>query len=253
MALTMPRTALIIRHVPYEGVAGFLPPIEAAGYEVERIDVCDPQFASRDLVGPDLLIMMGGPMSLYDSAQHPWIPCQLRRLERRLAADRPTLGVCLGAQMIAAALGARVFRGPRPEIGFAPLTLLASGRDGPLRHLGEQAVLHWHSDTFDLPEGAELLASTPAYAHQAFRWGRGVLGLQFHAEMGLDPRIEGWIEQTGEGLDEAGTDAERIRDEYARHGPAAVSAGQAMLTAWLGDIAASRIYADGVERERAYG
>ena len=154
------KRALIIRHVPYEGVAGYREPIEAAGYHVDRIDVADPAFASLDLTEPDLLIMMGGPMGVYEADAHPWIACQLRRLALRLAADRPTLGVCFGAQMIAAALGAQVYPGPAMEVGFHPVTLHGPAADGPLRHIAEVPVLHWHGDTFTLPEGVELLASS---------------------------------------------------------------------------------------------
>ena len=117
-----PKRALIIRHVPHEGIAGYRAPIEDAGYEVDRIDVTDPDFATLDLCTPDLLIMMGGPMGVYEQDRYPWIACQLRRLARRLAANRPTLGVCFGAQMMAAALGARVYSGPHKEIGFHPLS-----------------------------------------------------------------------------------------------------------------------------------
>lgn len=143
--------ALIIRHVPHEGVAGYREPIESAGFLVDRIDVTDPAFPTLDLCEPDLLIMMGGPMGVYEQAQYPWIACQLKQLARRLAADRPTLGVCFGAQMIAAALGADVYAGPRKEVGFHPVTVLDPA--SPLRHLADVPVLHWHGDTFTLPEG----------------------------------------------------------------------------------------------------
>jgi len=230
----MARSALIIRHVPYEGVAGFRAPIEEAGYDVDRIDVTDPAFGGLDLTEPDLLIMMGGPMGVYERDAHPWISCQLRRLALRIHARRPTLGVCFGSQMIAAAMGARVYAGPAKEIGFAPLTL----RDtpGPLRHLAGVPVLHWHGDTFTLPENAELLASTALYPHQAFRIGSNVLALQFHAEMGHDPRFEAWIEQGRDMLAEAGTDESALRDQHGQHGPGAVAAGQAMIAEWLSQL-----------------
>jgi GMP synthase (glutamine-hydrolysing) len=227
------KTALIIRHVPYEGVAGFREPIEAAGYVVDRIDVADPAYATRDLTEPDLLIMMGGPMGVYEREEHPWIACQLRRLTQRLEADRPTLGVCLGAQMMAAALGAEVFPGHAKEVGFAPLTLHPPGLTGPLRHLDGVPVLHWHGDTFALPTGVELLASTPLYAHQGFRRGNWLLALQFHAEMGLDPRIDAWIEGGHDTMAQAGTDAAALRAEHERLGPGAVAAGQKMIAEWL--------------------
>ena len=227
------KRALIIRHVPYEGVAGFRAPIEAAGYEIDRIDVTDPAFQQVDLVAPDLVVLMGGPMGVYETAAHPWIACEVARLATRIAADRPLIGVCLGAQMIAAALGARVYPGGRQEIGFAPVTLTAAGADSPLRHLTDTPVLHWHGDTFDLPDGTERLASSALYANQAFRRGRSLLALQCHAEMGEDPRIEAWLAGADADLAAAGTSAEAVRRDYAEIGPATVKAGRVLVAEWL--------------------
>lgn len=231
------KQALIIRHVPYEGVAGYRQPIEAAGYEVDRIDVADPAFARLDLTEPDLLIMMGGPMGVYEQDQHPWITCQLRRLALRLAADRPTLGVCFGAQMIAAALGADVYAGPVKEVGFHPVRIHDHAAGGFLRHLHDVPILHWHGDTFTLPEGAELLASSHVYDHQAFRYGRNVLALQFHAEMGQDERFDAWISEWPESVIEAGGDEASLRRAHDELGPRAVSAGRAMIAEWLASLA----------------
>lgn len=228
----MPR-ALIIRHVPHEGVAGFRDPIEAAGYVIDRVDVSDPDFSSLDLTEPDLLIMMGGPMGVYEQEAYPWIRCQLRRLARRLEADRPTLGVCFGAQMIAAALGADVYPGPVKEVGFHALDIHPGAQDGPLGHLVDVPVLHWHGDTFTLPDNVELVASSHLYSHQAFRRGRNLLALQFHAEMGLDERFNHWIDQWPEAIAEAGGDEAALREAHDRHGPAAVAAGRAMISSWL--------------------
>mgnify|MGYP002136937093 CR=1 FL=1 len=230
------KRALIIRHVPYEGVAAYRAPIEAAGYEIDRIDVADPAFSSVDLAEPDLLIMMGGPMGVYEQDQHPWITCQLRRLARRIAADRPTLGVCFGAQMMAAAMGAPVFAGPQLEIGFHPVAIHRA--DSPLRHLTDVPVLHWHGDTFDLPDGVELLASSALYPHQAFRRGPNLLALQFHAEMGEDPRFEAWLAEGEETLARAGVTEPALRAAHAVHGPGAVTAGRTMIAEWLAGLAA---------------
>lgn len=230
---SMPRTALIIRHVPYEGVAGFRAPIEAAGYEVDRIDVTDPAFASLDLRQPDLLIMMGGPMGVYEVEHHPWIACQLRRLKLRLDADRPTLGVCFGAQMMAAALGSHVFAGPVKEVGFHPVAVHDHAMDSPLRHLVGVPVLHWHGDTFTHPDGVEMIASSHVYDHQAFRRGSNLLALQFHAEMGEDERFNAWIEQGPEAVAAAGGDEAAFRAAHDELGPAAVAAGRAMIAEWL--------------------
>lgn len=224
------KKGLIVRHVPYEGIAGFREPIEAAGYELDRFDVADPGFWQLDLTAPDLVILMGGPMGVYEQDAHPWIACEIERLAARIERGLPTLGVCLGAQMIAAAMGAEVHAGPVKEVGFAPVTL---HRDSPLRHIAAVPVLHWHGDTFALPKNVELLASSPAYPHQAFRRGPELLALQFHAEMGEDPRFEAWLEGGADYAAEAGTSPEQLRVEHDAHGPGAVKAGRAMIAEWL--------------------
>jgi GMP synthase (glutamine-hydrolysing) len=227
------KQALVIRHTPNEGIAGFRLPVEQAGYVIDRVDVTDPAFPSLDLVAPDLVVMMGGPMGVYEREAYPWISCEIARLARRIAADRPTLGVCLGSQMIAAAMGRDVFAGPVKEVGFAPVSINDAGMASPVRHLKDVPVLHWHGDTFGLPEGVELLASTSKYAHQAFRRGRNLLALQCHPEMGEDPRIDAWLEDSEEYLGEAGTTVDAIRADYGTRGPIAVAAGRAMIAEWL--------------------
>lgn len=230
------KTALIVRHVPREGAAGYLQPIEAAGYHIDRVDVASPDFAGVDLCEPDLLIMMGGPMGVYEADVHPWIPVQIDKLAARLDRDRPTLGVCLGSQMIAAALGAPVYPGGRMELGFAPVTVNEAGATSPLRHVDGVPLLHWHSDTFDLPDGVDLLASTDLYAHQAFRRGPNLLALQFHAEMGEDPRFDEWLTHFWADLDIAGQCGIALRQAHDDHGPGAVAAGRAMIGEWLAGV-----------------
>lgn len=227
------KKGLIVRHVPYEGIAGFREPIEAAGYDLDRFDVTDPGFWQLDLNAPDLVILMGGPMGVYELGAHPWICCEVDRLARRIERGLPTLGVCLGAQMIAAAMGAEVYPGPVKEVGFHPVTVHS---DSPLRHVADVPVLHWHGDTFALPDNVELLASSDAYPHQAFRRGPELLALQFHAEMGEDSRFESWLESGADYAVQAGTSVERLRAEHAALGPAAAAAGRAMIGEWLGGL-----------------
>src|SRR5260221_7832029 len=129
------RRALVIRHTPYEGIAAFGPPIEAAGYRLEPVDVDDPAFADLDFDLFDLVIPLGGPMGVYQSDRYPWIDGEIARLSRRIAAGRPVLGVCFGAQMVAAAMGVEGWRGPGKEVAFAPVTLTDDGLASPLRHL----------------------------------------------------------------------------------------------------------------------
>lgn len=227
------KKGLIIRHTPYEGIAGFRQPVEDAGYALDRIDVTDPDFAKVNFNTPDLLILMGGPMGVYERDANPWIDCEIDRLASRISLGLPTLGVCLGAQMIAAAMGAKVYSGPVKEVGFAPVTLNAAGADSPLRHVAGVPVLHWHGDSFPLPEGVELLASTDAYHHQAFRRGPELLALQFHAEMGEDPRFEEWLDGAEDYVGQAGLTLDQLRGQHDRDGPGAVAAGRAMIAEWL--------------------
>ncbi len=226
------KTALVIRHTPFEGIAGFRAPVEAAGYVIDRVDVTDPVFPTIDFDEPDLVVMMGGPMGVYETDRHPWIACEIVRLSRRIMLDRPTLGVCLGGQMIAAALGAKVFPGPAKEVGFAPVAINDAGLNSPMRHLVDVPVLHFHGDTFDLPAGTELLASSDLYAHQGFRRGDNILALQCHPEMGEDPRFEAWLEDEPY-IAEAGLTVSELREQHDAHGRKAVAAGRRMIADWL--------------------
>ena len=138
------------------------------------------------------IVVMGGPMGAYDEADHPWLVEEKRLLREAVEADVPVWGVCLGAQLLASALGARVYRGEQPEVGLLPVRPdRGGGRRSrlPAMRPASFPTLQWHGDTFDLPEGATLLASSPAYPHQAFRVGRSY-GLQFHIEVPLDLATE---------------------------------------------------------------
>jgi GMP synthase (glutamine-hydrolysing) len=231
------KRALVVRHVLHEGLAGYRAPIEAAGYRIDRVAACRTDFRDIDLLAPDLVVVLGGPMGVYETDLYPWIADEIAALRGRLDRDLPTLGVCLGSQMIAAALDARVYAGPRREIGFAPMALTGAGLLSPLAEVRDVAVLHWHGDTFDLPDGVELLASTAAYRHQAFRRGANVLALQFHAEMGEDPRFEAWMGDEAY-VRGAGVEPEALRRDHRRLGPQAVRAGERMIGGWLAALQA---------------
>ena len=232
----MAKTALIVRHVPYEGVAGYREPIERAGYVIDRVDVGTPAFAGIDWIAPDLVVAMGGPMGVYERDAHPWIDAEVAGLAARIAARRPTLGVCLGAQLIAAALGARVYQAEVKEVGFGPLSISEAGARSPLHHLEGIDVLHWHGDTFELPDEVEHLAASRLCTNQGFRRGAWLLALQFHAEMGEDPRFEEWLAGGGAYLLAAGTDEGTMREAHDRHGSRAVAAGRAMIGEWLAGL-----------------
>jgi GMP synthase (glutamine-hydrolysing) len=155
----------------------------AAGADLHRVEL-DEGEPLPALDGFDAVVAMGGPMSVNDEAALPWLRDEKRLIAEAVRAGVPYFGVCLGVQLLAASLGARVYPGPEPEVGLLPVELTAAGRDDPL--LGslpaDLVTLQWHGDTFDLPEGATLLASSPAYDNQAFRVQRAY-GVQFHLEI----------------------------------------------------------------------
>ncbi len=159
-----------------------------------------------------------------------------RRIRLRLQAQRPVLGVCLGAQLMAATLGAKVAPGTAKEIGYAPVALTTEGRASPLAAVEGVSVLHWHGDNLDLPKGAERLASTTLCPNQAFRIGDWALGLQFHVE--ADPaKIEAWLIGHAVELAKAGVDPRQVRADAAKHGGAVAAAGCALLNTWLDGLA----------------
>ncbi len=159
-------------------------------------------------------------------------------IEKRIAAGLPTLGICLGAQLIARALGARVYPAGHTELGWTPLTLTDAGRASPVRHLDGAltSMLHWHGDTFDLPAGATRLASTPACENQAFAWGEHVLGLQCHPEIRAD-RFEPWLIGNAGEIAGQGIDVRRIaRRDRAVSVPALEDAARRMFGEWLDQV-----------------
>src|SRR5262249_8638955 len=147
------------------------------------------------------------------------------------------MGICLGAQLMARALGPRVYPGPAKEIGWAPITLTHAGTSGPLRHLESGPVLHWHGDTFDLPAGAELLASTAICRNQAFSYGSSALAFQFHPEA-EGKNLERWfVGHAVEIAGVAGLTVEQLRADTQRFAPAAEERGTRCFSDWLAALA----------------
>jgi len=173
----------ITQHISYEwpGLIATVAESRGLALDVRRLDLGD---APPLLAEADGLVVMGGPMNVDEAEEHPWLIPERHAVAEFVAAGRPVLGVCLGAQVIARALGAEVRPGGRQEIGMGTVELTDAGRRDPLlAGLGPAlACFHWHGDTFDLPDGAVLLAGNDAYPHQAFRAG-SAWGLQFHVEV----------------------------------------------------------------------
>ncbi len=192
----LPDTVYAIQHLAFEDLGAWEDVFYQLGLRVRYfeagIDVLNKAFEH-----PGLVVILGGPIGVYETQDYPFLQEEINLLKVRLERNLPTLGICLGAQLIAAALGGKVYSGHTKEIGWSKLNL-ASVENNPLQALEDIQVLHWHGDTFDLPAQAELLASSNLYPHQAFRVGNHILALQFHPEIASDS-LEKWlIGHTGE-------------------------------------------------------
>jgi GMP synthase (glutamine-hydrolysing) len=224
-------SAIAVRHVAFEDLGTIAELLEQRGYATRTLEAgVDPLGAE---LGPeDLLIVLGGPIGAYQEDRYPFLLAELKLIERALAARSRVLGVCLGAQLLARVLGARVYPGAAKEIGFAPVELTPEGRRSALQHLGAGLVLHWHGDTFDLPRGAVRLASTAVTPNQAFAHGSSVLALQFHVEV-TPAGFERWLIGHTFELAAAGIGVNALRAEARAHAMDVARAGRHVLEAWL--------------------
>ena len=220
----MIKKCLAVRHVAFEDLGLLGPLVAACGYGVRYHDAGIQPFDAETLLAPDLLIVLGGPIGVYERNSYPFIADEVAAIAVRLEADKPMLGICLGAQMMAAALGARVAPGPVKEIGWAPLTLTADGQKSVLAPLGATP-------------GCTRLASTPHCPVQAFARTPSQLALQFHLE--TEPaRFESWLVGHPVELGKAGVDPRQLRTQARTVGPATRELGQKVLAAWLDKAAA---------------
>lgn len=170
-----------LQHVPFEGLGSIEPWLEANGYELTHTRF----FESTDLPDTkaiDLLVIMGGPMSVNDEDKFSWLVSEKQFVREVIESGKPVLGICLGAQMIASAMGARVFPSPEKEIGWFPIQGVDSVDSSIFSVPPSEVVFHWHGETFDLPPGAIRLAESEGCENQAFQIGKSVIGLQFHLE-----------------------------------------------------------------------
>jgi GMP synthase (glutamine-hydrolysing) len=230
------RKALAISHLAFEDLGTLAVELRTAGFAIEILDACNVDFSAIDSIVPDLVVVLGGPIGVYEREKYPFLDAEIEWIHARLAAERPVLGICLGAQLMAAALGARVYPGQNgKEIGWAPIQ---PGRDAA-RHpewaallTPELCLLHWHGDTFDLPAGVHHLAASKQYPNQAFSLGQKVLGLQFHLEV-TAADLEHWYVGHACELAHAGVSVPQLRRQSRIFAPQLELHARKFWRGWL--------------------
>lgn len=226
------RECLAVRHVAFEDTGLLADLLQERGFALRYLEAGIETIERDTLLSADLVIVLGGPIGVYEEEQYPFLRGEIAAVRARLEARKPILGICLGAQLMAYALGAEVKPGPEKEIGWAPIELTETGEKSVLAPLKGVPVLHWHGDAFGLAPNAENLARTRVCPHQAFCIGKHALGLQFHVE--ADPaRIEQWLIGHTVELGKAKIDPRNIRKQTLELGARTAEAGRKVFSAWL--------------------
>jgi GMP synthase (glutamine-hydrolysing) len=210
------KTCVAIRHIAFEDLGLIEPLLIERGWQIRYCDVGINDLHATTVRNADLLVVLGGPIGAEDDALYPFLADEVRVIKERLINQRPILGICLGAQLMARAMGAAVKPMLHKEIGYAPVSLTETAQRSALKHIGNQSVLHWHGDQFSMPHGIESFASTAACPHQAFLIGSHAMAWQFHLEVDAG-RIEQWLIGHCAELSQIGLDRQQLRDAASVH------------------------------------
>lgn len=206
-----------VRHVAFEDLGVFEAAFGARGHTVHYVSAWSVDWQSLLAADPALLVVLGGPIGVYDEDFYPFLHTEIGAVRARLSAKRPILGLCLGAQIMASALGSSVYPAGATEIGLAPIRLTEEGRASVLSpYEAAPMAFHWHGDTFDLPAEARLLASSEAVTNQAFAIGDHALAFQFHPEVDT-ALVEPWLVGHAVELSHAEIDVAALRREALTH------------------------------------
>jgi len=184
----------IFRHMSQEGLGSLHKILIKRGYEVTYLTTPRANLKSFKALDPDFLLIMGGPIGVYQADDYPFLYEEIRIIKERIAVDKPTMGVCLGAQLIAKALGTEIYPGKNgAELGWHPITMTDAAKGSAFEHIAPENtnMFHWHGDSFDCPEGATLIASSAQYKHQIYTYGSNICGLQCHPEV-TEESLEEW-------------------------------------------------------------
>lgn len=229
--------AFIIQHLHFEDLGNLQPALVEAGYSIEYFDAVNFSHLEKIENTPcDLLVVLGGPIGVYEEEAYPFLTHEKRIIKARIEKEQPLIGICLGAQLIASALDAKVYPGNTKEIGWKKVTSPSSLSSDTFSNLNQQMVLHWHGDTFDLPKGAERIFSSELYPNQGFIYKDHILALQFHIEV-QPHRIEEWL--VGHACEISGVKTESvqsIRHDTEIHAPLLQGLASEMWAKWLSNM-----------------
>lgn len=228
------KDAIVIRHLGFEDLGTLSPILLSRNYHIRYFEAGGEMPSLPDITQTDLLVILGGPISVYELGRYPFLAEEFELIHTRLLARKPMIGICLGAQMIAKALGGEV--SPMrlgKEIGFSPLKLTFDGKRSALSEMPETInVLHWHGDQFSIPSKATLLAGTDHCPHQAFGIDDYILCLQFHLE--FDPSsLEKWLIGHAAELHYADANLHSLRNQNKLYGAALTDAAKRVFSSWL--------------------
>ncbi|HUK56239.1 MAG TPA: gamma-glutamyl-gamma-aminobutyrate hydrolase family protein [Nitrospiria bacterium] len=226
---------LALQHVRCETLGTIAEVLRQENISIRTVRIFESQPVPHSLETSSGLIVMGGPMGVYEQDRYPFLRQEIRLMEEALRDDKPILGVCLGSQLLASALGAVVAEGPTKEIGWYRVTLTPEGKTDPVWTALDPSftAYHWHGDVFDLPSGAVSLASSERTPHQAFRHGRSSYGVLFHMEV-TEQIIEDMVKTFQDELPASGLNGRRILQQAGKHLPRLNALGRAVFARWAG-------------------
>jgi GMP synthase (glutamine-hydrolysing) len=224
---------IVLQHVACETLGSIESSLRQAGLQFEYVRTFEGAAVPSSMDDACGLIIMGGPMGVYEDDRYPHLRDERKLIENALSLEKPVLGICLGSQLLVHVLGAKVYPGPRKEIGWYPVTLSSNAATDPL-WAGTPATFdayHWHGDVFDLPADCQLLASSALTRHQAFRYGANAYGILFHMEV-TRPLIETMTDTFADELREINQSGEQIRHQADHFLPALDRIGQNVFGRW---------------------
>lgn len=229
------KEVIALRHIGFEDLGTFKTILNNRRYQIKYLDIGVDNICFEHIQEADILIILGGPIGAYDEEKYPFLLDELKLIKNRIKDNKPILGICLGAQLIARALGAEVYPMGVKEIGFSQLELTIEGNNSVLKDIDNVPVLHWHGDQFDIPIGALHLARTSVGENQAFSFGNKILGLQFHLEVDIK-RIEQWLIGHANELNQANINILELRKGANQVKEELTVASGKILNNWLDNL-----------------